>query len=289
MQPSLWIANPLQYPRPSVATGQEPARFDPARKKADGTSYTNNPRDNLVTLLAYARGEEGFHDDNGNGAWDATEPFQDLTEPFVDANDNGTWDQGELFVDTNGNGHWDGKNGTWDGDTFIWTQERVLWTGRPMEPYDFVGTGATIQSLIPAADLALVCPSYTSPGGPCTVATDANSGAEQVFGLIYFADPWFNSPAQNGALDGCTADVGTGSPVRASIQKPAPGPRLTSSTGDFVVIAISDARKGATGTVPGKRVPPVPYRVHVTCSFTSAPLQGVAETWDLGFIESTVE
>jgi Flp pilus assembly protein TadG len=28
-------------------------------------------------------------------------------EPFVDANNNGTWDEGETYTDSNKNGHWD--------------------------------------------------------------------------------------------------------------------------------------------------------------------------------------
>lgn len=128
MEPFNWRADPVnQYFQPP--SGQEPRRIDPVT----GT-LTFNPRDNLVTLIAYARGAETFTDLNGNGTHDDGEPFVDTTEPFVDANDNGTWDPGEAFVDTNGNGRWDGKNGTFDSDTWIWAQERILWTGIPNVP-----------------------------------------------------------------------------------------------------------------------------------------------------------
>ena len=35
------------------------------------------------------------------------EGFVDLTEPFIDSNKNGTWDDGEMFNDMNGNGKYD--------------------------------------------------------------------------------------------------------------------------------------------------------------------------------------
>ena len=94
----------------------------------DGTTV-RNPRDGLVTLIAYVRGEEFFHDLNGNGIYDEGEPFYDQGEPFVDANDNGTWDRDELFVDVNNDGQWNGPNGTYDADTTIWTFTHVLYTG----------------------------------------------------------------------------------------------------------------------------------------------------------------
>ena len=94
-------------------------------------NLTHNPRDGLVTIIVMARGEEGFVDLNGNGVWDAGEPFIDLGEPFVDANDNDLHDSGEWFLDANSNGVWDGPNGNWDSDTTIWAATRVVYTGLP--------------------------------------------------------------------------------------------------------------------------------------------------------------
>jgi len=49
-------AAPLQYPYPRAA---EPSRTDGA--------LTRNPRDGLVSIIAYVQGEEHFYDDNSNG------------------------------------------------------------------------------------------------------------------------------------------------------------------------------------------------------------------------------
>jgi len=67
-----------------------------------------NPRDGWVTVLAVTQGEETFYDLNGNGVYDAGEPFDDNGgEPFIDENDNGIYDDAEEFTDSNSNGSYD--------------------------------------------------------------------------------------------------------------------------------------------------------------------------------------
>ncbi len=89
----------------------------------------HNPRDGVVTLVAIADGEEGFFDANGNGAYDAGEPFIDQGEPFVDQDDSGAWEPGEAFEDVDGDGAYTPANGAWDAQTKIWTQTVVVYTG----------------------------------------------------------------------------------------------------------------------------------------------------------------
>ncbi len=120
---------------------------------------THNPHDGWVTIIAVAEGEEKFYDANGNGKYDPDEYFEDLGEPYIDANDNGIYDPGEPYQDLNNNGRYDpgepftdidgngkwtppefyidynqnGKydypNGKWDSDTLIWVSTRILFTG----------------------------------------------------------------------------------------------------------------------------------------------------------------
>ncbi len=95
----------------------------------------SNPRDGLVTIMAFVPGEEEFTDANGNGVYDVGEPFVDLPEPFVDGDDDGVRGAAEPFLDFDlpGNepGRHDGPNGRWDGRTIIWTETRQVWTGAP--------------------------------------------------------------------------------------------------------------------------------------------------------------
>lgn len=74
---------------------------------------SSNPRpsDGRVTLLAKAIGEESFVDANGNGSFDNGESFTDLPEPFRDDNEDAPvavppddgYDPGEDFFDFNNN------------------------------------------------------------------------------------------------------------------------------------------------------------------------------------------
>lgn len=107
-----------QYP---YAREAEPSRVDGA--------LIRNPRDGLVTIIAYVRGEEHFYDNNQNGVRDSDEPFIDQGEPFVDSNDNGIWDQGETYIDeAPADGKWNPPNGVWNNDTTIWVETHMLYT-----------------------------------------------------------------------------------------------------------------------------------------------------------------
>ena len=111
-----------QFPNPRYL---EPAVW------SDPTYHTlvRNPRDGLVSLIAYVKGEEYFWDLNSDGAYGAGEPFIDQGEPFVDSNDNNQYDPGELYIDANGNNEYDAADGLWTDNATIWTETRVLFTG----------------------------------------------------------------------------------------------------------------------------------------------------------------
>ncbi len=109
------------------AREQEPSRTD--------FSLTRNPRDGLITVMAYVVGEEHFDDGNGNGVYDLGEQFVDQGEPFVDSNDNNVWDPGETIIPElqNGidNGVWDAPNGVYDSNKLIWADTKILVTNYP--------------------------------------------------------------------------------------------------------------------------------------------------------------
>ncbi|MDX2011486.1 MAG: Ig-like domain-containing protein [Myxococcaceae bacterium] len=113
-----FMPDSLQFPFPRFA--------EPFRTVGP---LTANPRDGLVTIIAYLQGEEDFRDNNNNGMWDVGEQYIDQGEPLLDSNDNNVWDQNEFYVDTNNNNMWDGPNGQWDATTQIWTDFRLLYTG----------------------------------------------------------------------------------------------------------------------------------------------------------------
>ncbi|MBX7115224.1 MAG: hypothetical protein K1X64_12925 [Myxococcaceae bacterium] len=145
---------------PLMAATQSP--FPPRQLEPSvtpvGTMFNKNPRDGLVSIIAYVAGEEFFSDDNQNGTRDANEQFYDQGEPFVDSNDNGVRDMGEDYIDiAPQNGQWDPPNGVWDGTTTIWTETRILWVGRP-DP-------ANIYVEYPAPPYTDGCPGGVSKAG----------------------------------------------------------------------------------------------------------------------------
>jgi len=78
-------------------------------------SQNPRPSDGRVTILATAVGEESFTDQNGNGSFDAGEPFNDLGEAFRDDNEDGVYQVTEPFADFNVNGNRDVGDGGYNG------------------------------------------------------------------------------------------------------------------------------------------------------------------------------
>lgn len=285
MEPYNWVENPLS---PGTApTLREPRRPDPIRLKPDGSGrYENNPRDNLVTMIAVTSGEEGFTDSNNNGQYDQGEVFDDLTEPFVDSNDNGTWDPDERFIDINGNQTWDGKNDRWDANTLIWVEEKILWTGIPdtkdaMQVVPGVVGHRPVFSPISPAVLNLTCP---GTGGFCAQA------GPPVDVTAYIADPWFNSLAQNGDGDKCSIIETDESPVKVTTGNVA-GTVFTYPAGRYLGFRITDARDPnvpADQNVP-RRSPAIDFAATIFCEYTASPLDSYSILVAAGTVTGKIE
>lgn len=78
------------------------------------TSQNPRPTNGLVTILAYAVGEESFIDFNGNGLADAGE-FTDLAEAFRDDNLDGVRQTTETFIDFDSDLVYDAPDGIYNG------------------------------------------------------------------------------------------------------------------------------------------------------------------------------
>jgi hypothetical protein len=257
MHPFYWTQNPIKdfgiainpmEPRP------EPFRSDPLRP-----AKRNNPRDNLAAMIAVTTGEEAYDDKNNNGQFDEGEfdPKYDLTEPFVDNNDDGTWQDTERFVDTNGNGRWDGKDGVYNGSTLIWVQERLLWTGWP-HPSDRDETALNrapiVRQLKPPAGVAVTVEHFSTE--------DA---------IFLLADPWFNRIAQNNDSDGCAG--GNIGPVL--VENLPRGVAFTYPA--FIVerFVIRDQHDpSAVPPVPAFPAPGIGFEVTAACKYTASQESG---------------
>src|SRR6218665_515449 len=260
MHPFEWSEDPIAN-FGKVGTFVEPRRLDPVRQVVkDGrlVTPTNNPRDNLVSMIAITSGEEAFDDLNNNGVYDEGEPFTDLTEPFVDNNDNGTWDKGERYVDANANGTWDGKNGKFDPIGLIWVQERILWTSWPhARDADAALSKRVILQVNPLDNVAQRIDKY---------------GALPVSFIV--SDPWFNSLARNADDDGCTS--GTVGPI--TVEKLGTGLAFTYPAYTYMRYVIKDIRD-PNNDPPPPDYPVLPattvkWEVNALCSFTASPEAG---------------
>lgn len=253
MHPYEWTPNPYK-PDPSAKL-QEPRRTDPIRVASNGGPVTNNPRDNLVTMIAYTTGEEGYDDVNNNGVFDKNEKYDDLPEPFVDANDNGTYDEGELYIDVNGNGHWDAANGIHDDNTTIWTSNKILWTGIP----------AGQDMLDPSVPTVKALP-FTAPGIDQLKEFNSTSGNFNV------ADPWWNTMARNSNTDGCiSASESTVVKVASSTQL---GVRFTYPPFETVNFIVNDVRDPNANPSPPPYAFPESFIINLGCRYTASPNAG---------------
>jgi adhesin/invasin len=166
---------------------------------------TLHPRNGWVSVLATVQGEESFLDENGNGLFDSSlntsacpqnytcecvgaasikpadvtrtcaggasrsEAFIDLSEPFIDANDDGcrndaatkncdgvvsaSTDPFEIFIDANNNGVYDPPNGKWDGPSCTTTgclTSKMIWT-----PITLAFTGNAAYCAVNSATISI--------------------------------------------------------------------------------------------------------------------------------------
>jgi hypothetical protein len=297
MEPYAWVRDPTKdfpdrQPAASGLSPAEPSRNDPLRRTPDGSKQMiNNPRDNLVAMIAVTSGEEGFSDDNNNGTWDEGEPFDDLTEPFVDSNDNGTWDPEEKFIDANGNKSWDGANDEWDANTLIWTQERILWTGYPHTSYDRFSVPPLVAQYDPplSQPLNFDCPELPTP---CRQAHQADGGAK-IYVSFLISDPWYNTIAQDSSGDKC--EVESTPDIEATTVNTWSGIRLAYPMAAQIGISLMDARDPSAAMLPDggapvpKRDPPNVYTANVYCNYTSSPMGGYVMRLPVGSVSGRIE
>jgi len=175
-----------------------------------------NPRDMLVTLIAVTPGEETFFDGSGtsagvkNGKWDPGEWFVDVSEPYIDENDNQQWDPGEFFIDgprlncATGiveppNGKWDPPNGCWDSNILLWHPIHILYSGdvsrmvlTPSGPFSVPQSPADLRIRFNlfddffvrlSPDAVALGGNLIGPRGSVTVTPDADINSARSYGF----------------------------------------------------------------------------------------------------------
>jgi hypothetical protein len=174
-----------------------------------GYTTTTHPRDGLVTVLVYTKGEEHFDDLNANGVYDSGTdlflPAYDTPEdPFYDYDDDDQYNDGstypvggppynpaEIYIDASPpNGVWDGPDGVWSANTHIFRNTKFLNTGRP----GFAVALGDLPFNVPNGGFAqirfLVCDyNFNIPIGGTTVTVTPGVGDAQVTGTLDYTYP----------------------------------------------------------------------------------------------------
>ncbi len=125
----------------------------PTTPDLGGISPTGNL--GLNRIVAYTSGSESFEDMNGNGYYDAGDKLLvDLSEPYIDANDSGDHEDGELYIDVNGNGFFDKADGQFQENTTIWASINVLFSAETqtdaLQLYASIDSSTPLNKLPPA-------------------------------------------------------------------------------------------------------------------------------------------
>ena len=133
---------------------------------AAGYEGPYNPRDGVVRMVAVTRGEEDFLDVDGDKVWneavDLQHPWHQLSDPFIDYDDDGEFDDGaEEWRDGDDSGDFTFANDEWDADLEIWTSVSVLWVGDLFFPAQEDGPA------IPCPGVTYSCVNDPSAPGTC--------------------------------------------------------------------------------------------------------------------------
>jgi hypothetical protein len=229
----------------STSTYPSPRAAEPFHNQG---SLVYNPRDQLVTLIAWTQGEEAFVDSNHNGKYDTGELFVDEGDPFIDANDDNVWDR------VVPNGQWEpyfcasvdatgicpayqGPNGQWDSLTTIWVPTWVVFGGS-MQPTDTPSFGSA-----QATQFSPPCAEFGS-------APFKSGHSSIITAPVYVYDNWFNTPPAGYTYQAAYIDSITAIPLsqRGFVAEPENFGAMGALGVDFDYRAVS-AKTGTACTI----------------------------------------
>jgi len=158
----------------------------------DGLAPEGNP--GLCRVVAFTPGKGNFLDLNGNGAYEAGTDscVTEMDEPYIDANDSGSFEAGEFYVDVDGNGAFSSDVVNCIDDTMIWTSMNIL-ISDDVAPINLFPTNFQIavgESQTFTFDLMDIWGNALTAGTSVKVETDAGT----LVGLTEFTVPDTTGP-----------------------------------------------------------------------------------------------
>lgn len=263
-------------------------------------SQGTRPANGRVTVLAYAVGEETFTDRDGDGLadlgaelTDVNSAGTDLTEAFVDTNENGIRDAGETFIDFGGGGAaGDVPNGLFDlGDgkyNGVLCNETAGSTA---------GTCSTQKSIHVRQNMAIV---FSGSVPFIDFYTTALAPISPVTGIAFSpcVDGTPYTPAQTTVVIVVKDENGNAMAAGTSISFSTTNGTITSTPTTFTVPSISNCLVGSPGCPASAAVPilpvtasditPLTYRVGIRASTTQDTATRTCSTANAGFFTVTV-
>ena len=165
----------------------------------------HNPRDGVVTLVAYVRGMTASGLDT-------------VGEPFVDSNDNGTWDSGNevcLHAGAKSTTACNAATGGQSDAIYLWQSFRVVWAGEPITNQPFAGISVAKSSITWGAGKGTAVTVRVVDANLNPVAAYDNGDA-----IALSADCGEFSPAISGGLPLVVGSAGMSFTASGAIQSP---------------------------------------------------------------------
>lgn len=258
MEPFVFMLNPSCDPLDVEPMNGEPSHMESGK--------IHNPRDGLFTIVFYVDGEEAFDDLNNNNQYDPGEVTlgSDISEPFVDSDDDGNYGNNEPFVDVDGDNQWTDANGRWDEYVYVWTTVHIMFTGPPHESAD------------------------TSHFEPSGVNIEAG-GSQQLY--LYLMDINHNPIAANDAADSISFSVDGGAELPADELTLKNSMGVEFKDGRILPTSFNEDRDYAVQLDDGDPSQAEPVTLHTMVNWTPAPgndlYSPVEQTANLGDVTGT--
>jgi hypothetical protein len=236
---------------------------NPRPTTADSPPVSGNGR---AQILATAVGEESFTDQNASGFYQAGDPFSNLGEPFLSANETPNYILGDYFLDYNQNGKWDGPSGNFVGISCTGTSASstcttstlaigashlmIMSTSNAVASLLIAGSTNFTNSGTASAPVLSISLAGSKGSGTVQIHVEDGNGNSMGAGTTIAFGPFTNaavgsvSQTPNPFVVGCAADVGPAlQPYQATFTAIAQGSgtlpvTITSPNGSITVLNI---------------------------------------------------
>jgi hypothetical protein len=166
-----------------------------------GTSSTPPVyRNGRATILATAIGEESFDDVHQTGYYEVGDPFSDLGEPYLDANESGAYVLGDYYYNFYNAPMWEGPSGTFKGITCSGTTCTAT----------TLGIGVSHLLIMTTSGASISSPPLAANSAPGPLPGSVSVAAAQAITIPFYVEDVNGNPMAAGTTVTVTADSTAG-------------------------------------------------------------------------------